>query len=99
MATIYLLTPVRLMNGRKLRTSSSLCSMITSASSPRRWWRSSRTNYSSVLAPDYSVDLGGALHSSLIIVDLIHSSQELRVTLSRIRIDRDHLATWIALEH
>src|SRR5437763_5169238 len=51
-----------------------------------------------VAPPDSSLSQDRAINSSLVIVLLINPSQDLRVRLSRIGIDCDHLAARVALE-
>jgi hypothetical protein len=55
-------------------------------------------NVDYVAPPDCSLDQDGTIDSSLVIMGLINRSQDLRVRLSRIGIDCDHLAARIALE-
>jgi hypothetical protein len=55
-------------------------------------------NVDYVAPPDCSLDQDGAIHSGLVVVGLINGSQELRVSLSCVGIDCDHLAARIALE-
>src|ERR1700738_2888038 len=62
-------------------------------------WPPTSCKVNNVAPPDCSLNQDGTIHSSLVIVGLINHSQYLRVRLSRIGIDRDHLAARIALEY